>query len=1063
MNSHRTPAGKKKFITAQTDSVRAETPESVLNRLSRISAFSAAELNKLFKTICAEHPFLEEKIILARMYWLLEKNPDRSGPGNFLTARKTADIENIILNPRNFILQFIASRTKVSFTIDRLEEIYRQINKQNALSVLVDFSQERVLQEMLWWLTQAGLPEYYFLTLSPAEIANHIIINRSYEIQTELCREQNDFFFVEYRTASGLVIIGNSTQTSGIEAKIEKLLEKNTCSISVYKTISGIILYIINFFEKTQAVEEGIHPAFLAKKTRAAIERYEKFYRLRIKSGKNIEISISDAPSTGEKRIMISWLQSGTCLFSRISKLFINYGITIDRKYLVTANGLQTAFIYSLYCPKKQFLKIGAQNLESELNNLFLIPDNFIGKLYDQEKCGVQETLFTNALVQFIHQFISARTPHLELLKEGLAGNERLLSITSFLQRKLDKDAFSHDFIQRTLITYSEIRASLLKLFMLRFNPFSRNRESANIKVRRDLDLLIEENVVTKAEQIIFQYAILFIDNIICTNFFLPRKSAAAFKLNAAFLKTSGYVNIPYGLIYISGSNFTGFHTRFQDIARGGIRIILSPNPDKYLDNSDSVYEEGYGLAATQQLKNKDIAEGGSKGVILLDYGCSRSDGELAFKRYVDSILDLILVRDQKYIVNFREEVLFLGPDEGSAELMDWACERARIRGYKYWKGFTTGKSSRLGGISHIDYGMTTNSVHEYVMQILKKTGEKEENISKIQTGGPDGDLGSNEILFSRDKTIGVIDGSGVLYDPDGINRPELIRLAKKRRTVSFFNKNKLSRKGFLVLITDKNVKLPDGSIAANGESFRNTFHLNPLAKADLFVPCGGRPRSIDITTWQKLLDKNGTPVFKYIVEGANLFITPEARLKLEEKGVILFKDSSTNKGGVTSSSYEVLSGLAFTDQEYSARMIVNPEKPVPEFRKKYINEIIDKIRENSRLEFEILWREHQNTGKPFSELSDLLSEKINRINTDISGSNLFENKKFAEKIFQSYVPRSLLSAAGIRQFCRRVPLNYQKAIFSCELAKQFIYRYGINPGLEQYREYIENRLKQAD
>lgn len=35
-----------------------------------------------------------------------------------------------------------------------------------------------------------------------------------------------------------------------------------------------------------------------------------------------------------------------------------------------------------------------------------------------------------------------------------------------------------------------------------------------------------------------------------------------------------------------------------------------------------------------------------------------------------------------------------------------------------------------------------------------------------VQTGGPDGDLGSNEIKISKDKTIAIVDGSGVLYDP---------------------------------------------------------------------------------------------------------------------------------------------------------------------------------------------------------------------------------------------------------------------------------------------------------
>ncbi len=36
----------------------------------------------------------------------------------------------------------------------------------------------------------------------------------------------------------------------------------------------------------------------------------------------------------------------------------------------------------------------------------------------------------------------------------------------------------------------------------------------------------------------------------------------------------------------------------------------------------------------------------------------------------------------------------------------------------------------------------------------------------RLITGGPDGDLGSNEIKMSKEIIIGIVDGSGVLYDP---------------------------------------------------------------------------------------------------------------------------------------------------------------------------------------------------------------------------------------------------------------------------------------------------------
>jgi glutamate dehydrogenase len=76
--------------------------------------------------------------------------------------------------------------------------------------------------------------------------------------------------------------------------------------------------------------------------------------------------------------------------------------------------------------------------------------------------------------------------------------------------------------------------------------------------------------------------------------------------------------------------------------------------------------------------------------------------------------------------------------------------------------------------------------------------------------GGADGTSSrADEILLSSDKTIAVIDGSGVLADPAGINRQELVRLAKLRKPVENFDKSKLSKGGYLVRVEDQDVKLP--------------------------------------------------------------------------------------------------------------------------------------------------------------------------------------------------------------------------------------------------------------
>ena len=55
----------------------------------------------------------------------------------------------------------------------------------------------------------------------------------------------------------------------------------------------------------------------------------------------------------------------------------------------------------------------------------------------------------------------------------------------------------------------------------------------------------------------------------------------------------------------------------------------------------------------------------------------------------------------------------------------------------------------------------------------------------------------------------------------------------------------------------------------------------------------------------------------RYVVEGANLFITDSARDIIQDAGVILFKDASTNKGGVTCSSLEVSRGVGGEGARY--------------------------------------------------------------------------------------------------------------------------------------------------
>lgn len=258
------------------------------------------------------------------------------------------------------------------------------------------------------------------------------------------------------------------------------------------------------------------------------------------------------------------------------------------------------------------------------------------------------------------------------------------------------------------------------------------------------------------------------------------------------------------------------------------------------------------------------------------------------------------------------------------------------------------------------------------------------------------------------------------MVDPKGLDHDELIRLAKKRAMIFEFDISKLSPEGYRVLVEEVDVKLPSGEMINNGMTFRNTFHLRPGKQFDLFVPCGGRPESIDLSTVNGLIvDKKCT--IPYIVEGANLFITQDAKLRLEKAGCILFKDASANKGGVTSSSLEVLASLSFDDAGFISNMCIRENGIAPDFYTKYVKQVQDVIKRNAALEFEAIWREHEKTNLPRSQLSDKLSVAITDLDEELQKSELWDNEELRKSVLSDALPNLLLEKIGLEILLERV------------------------------------------
>ncbi|SDP39343.1 NAD-glutamate dehydrogenase domain-containing protein [Desulforhopalus singaporensis] len=925
-------------------------------------------------------------------------------------------------------------------------------------------TREKTLDEIERFTVTWGIDEYYFRTTPIEEMVKHLIATSASELVAryggvgvgiELIHEEPDhaFYIVE------------ESKIKEVENRIEN--NYPDCRVESYRTIAPtreerLRLYIVNkpeFAEIPASTEEPVFKdvcsqSFLEDREPETLARYQEAWTWMM-NREAPYIAITEKEGTDETRVMVGIHGQGTRRFmAKFTSQMRAYDIFTTRKYKEPF--LDDKTIYAFYF-KKMNPEV-TEDFSRELNTIVMLPEHSITDLFTSGTFSSQAAMYAISAAAFANQFITVLTEEYTSLSHSLQNQPEAKGILDKMKLRLVKDTFTEAAITQSVFTYPEIVTLVYQDFVNRLHPRKRADQARVDKHIAKINAAIETHVSSPTDRTIFQYFLIFNEMILKTNFFRRDKISAVYRLDPSFLNDIDFPEKPYGVFFCVGRPFVGFHIRFRDIARGGIRIVTSRNYSEYRKNLDTAFVENYNLALTQQKKNKDIPEGGSKGIILLRAG-NQDEAERAFKDYTDSILDIINPHDDVYDRHGQEEILFFGPDEKTAGLMDWVPYYGRKQGYPFWRAFSTGKAPEHGGIPHDLYGMTTTSVHEYVLGVLEKMGLEESAVTKIQTGGPDGDLGSNEIKISRDKTIAVIDGSGVLYDPDGLNRDELAKLAKQREMVEKFDRSAISAQGFFVSINDKQITLPDGTLVPNGEEFRNTFHLGPYSRADLFVPCGGRPAAVNINNWHNLLDETGTPKFRLIVEGANLFITEEARLRLEESGVIVIKDASANKGGVTSSSLEVFSSLALSDEEFEDNFRVK-KGVVPDFMHRYVQETIAIIKRNARQEFDLLWKEHQNSQLPFTRLSNEISRKINAITDAIFNSDLPALPRLRQKVVEEYAPDSLLDLVGLKNILSRVPDNYLSAIVATKLATGFVYSYGLDSNEIDFYNYLQTFIE---
>ncbi len=835
----------------------------------------------------------------------------------------------------------------------------------------------------------------------------------------------------------------------------------------------------------------------------ATRKRYENFLA---KSKKEVIplTQFFNLPDTGETRIMFK-CDSEKPQLPALRKIFTNRGYTILRAYWVpylsSTPELNTS-VCSLYI-KEELTRREEEQIRADLQNFLAFSQGPLIDLFINGTLTLDELIVSGNAIDFTHLFIYKELENAtdrEILANLVNKDQR----ESFARRIQDsnRSTYSTTTVKRLARSNPDLLKELARIFDSRFNPESTHISAEELErewlewdrkiTARFMDCPIGYDI--------FRFMFKYVSCCLKTNTYCKEKRSFSFRFTSEILDPLVFDSHVHGIFFVNGHYASGTHMRAGDIARGGLRL-LRVNHSNYSRELDGAVLLNYALGPkAQRLKHKDICESGSKGVVVpypIYARCSKD----ALLDYTEGILDLMLLEGNS-IVDYlgSTEMIFFGPDEGTAPLMDMVAERARERGYKYWRTMTTGKSI---GIPHDTYGlledgrcfglfgegrdktelqidgktvvdtddmeeiykeigdkvaisgMTTTSVMSTFRTVIDYSKAKEEDLNLAITGGPDGDLGANEIQCYKGKICLIIDGGSILFDPEGLDKKELRKLAFHRNTHPRINSlgypvEKLSKKGFMVPLRGEKITLPDGTFIEEGALFHRNFLTDPAnrkyiqeANIQAFIPCGGFKDTINQGNVRDFL--NNFAELKFIVEGANVFFSDGARRQIYAQGIKHMKDSSCNKGGVFSSSIAEVLTAFLLGNDYDDMLLNNKENMWS-----LVRDVMTLVaRYASQEALMLLKLNERDKETPLFSFSEISSEDIFALQDKLEANidTLLAEKEIVEAVLTEYIPPILVEKIGMEKILDTLAMpelqSYRNTILTKKTASMAYYKFG--------------------
>ncbi|MGD8229216.1 MAG: NAD-glutamate dehydrogenase [Desulfobacteraceae bacterium] len=744
---------------------------------------------------------------------------------------------------------------------------------------------------------------------------------------------------------------------------------------------------------------------------------------------------------------------------TQVSEVFQRLKIGVQRSYTLNiSTGVSRYFLSTFYVRTLDDKLVERdsdlfRDLQTELYNtqiLSTVRSTYKDFVANRIMTG-EEASLTNAFVAFCHTTLAHSQP----------------------------DRFDLETVKAAFHSDPDFTLKLVKLFKQRFDPRAEKRQPAYEKALDETFQAIESyntghKYLDEIRKTIFKTCILFINHTLKTNFFVPEKHALAFRLDPSYLGELGREvtaglpqDTPFRITFFFGRYGMGYHIGFSDIARGGWRTVICTNPDEYITNTNTLFKEVFVLAHTQHLKNKDIYEGGSKLTAVLDAEEAGAEDEVTNLLYkfqfglINAFLDIFVTEDGEAknpnVVDYyaEDESIELGPDENMHDdMIEVIVQQSIKRGYLLGMGIM---SSKRVGINHKEYGVTSRGVIKFAEIAMGELGVdmNRDPFSVKITGGTNGDVAGNciRLLLERcphAQILSIAAGAGGLYDPEGIDHKHLGKLVLKGDVVDFDAKA-LHPGGFILFRRErrkdglrelhKKLVRTDSEINEHwitaDEFYREFEDLVFSVSADLFLPCGGRPETIDENNYQSLFADDASPTARVICEGANSYITPEAREGLQRRGIVVLRDASANKCGVISSSYEIIANLLMTEKEFLLH------------KEEYVGDVLKILDKRAEEEAKLIFKRYHEYGgeAPYTEISDALSREINghyaRLFSLFQDQPEISNQSLFRKVILNHLPAFIRQTPKYRVRVKKLPPKIKYAILASEIASFIVYQGG--------------------